>query len=182
MSIGHEKRRQARFASWLAVGLMVTACSGGEPDGAVQFELEPIPAQPWIASGDLVEAGQVCEEGSRRNVGLAFPDGSPMTIEEFIALIDEAEASGLSPEDGDFSARTEWTCADGSGTFITLDKAGDGGRGQVVGGTGAFAGMTGELTTTFEYAPASSAAGPSGEGDPVAVHVSGTLQPAEAAG
>jgi hypothetical protein len=118
----------------------------------VIFDMEPAPAQPWTASGELVDAGQMCPSGDRANVGLAFPDGSPMTIDQFLDLVDDAEAAGGSPMDFDRTSWDEHRCSDGSGTF-TIREEGDNTsgqpelRGEVVSGTGSYANMTGPCVT-----------------------------------
>ncbi len=136
----------------VAMALGVSACSDDTLDPVVLFDMEPVAAQPWTASGELVDAGQVCSAGDRANVGLEFPDGTPMSFEQFAELADEAEAAGGSPMDFDRVSLEEYRCADGSGTFTIGEEVDNTSgqpelRGEVVGGTGAYTEMTGPCVT-----------------------------------
>lgn len=142
------------FIAVLSVALALggSACSDDTLDPVVLFDMEPIAAQPWTASGELVDAGQMCPAGDRANVGLQFPDGSPMTIEQFVEQADEAEAAGGSPMDFDRISWEEFRCSDGSGTFTILEEVDSTSgkpelRGEVVSATGAYADMTGSCVT-----------------------------------
>lgn len=138
----------------IAFGLGISACSDETLDPMVLIDMEPIAAQPWTASGELVDAGQVCPSGDRANVGLFFPDGSPMTFEQFAGLVDEAEAAGGSPLDFERTSLEEFRCSDGSGTFTILEEL-DTTTGQpeltgeVISGTGSYANITGSCTTVI---------------------------------
>jgi hypothetical protein len=135
----------------VAMALGVAACSDDTLDPVVLFDMEPVAAQPWNASGELVDAGQMCPAGDRASTGLAFPDGSPMSWEQFAELADEAEAAGGSPMDFDRTSWEEYRCSDGSGTFTIREEVDNTSgqpelRGEVVGGTGAYTDMTGTCT------------------------------------
>ncbi len=132
----------------LVIGLGLAACGSDSVDPTVIIEMEPAPAQPWTASGELVDAGELCPAGDRANVGLAFPDGSPMTVEQLMELYGEAWDAGGSPMDVPRVGWEEYRCGDGSGTFTmreayTPTTAEDGVSGEVVKGTGAYVDMTG---------------------------------------
>jgi len=136
----------------VAVAFGVAACSDDTLDPVVLFDMEPIAAQPWTASGELVDAGQICPAGDRANVGLQFPDGSPMSFEQFVELVEEAEAAGGSPLDFDRMSWEEYRCSDGSGTFTILEEVDNTSgkpefRGEVVSATGAYTDMTGTCVT-----------------------------------
>ena len=136
----------------VAVALGVSACSDDTLNPVVVFDMEPVATQPWTASGELVDGGQMCPAGDRANLGLEFPDGSPMSWEQFAALADEAEATGGSPMDFDRTSWEEYRCADGSGTF-TIREVVDNTSGQpelsgeVASGTGAYTDLTGTCVT-----------------------------------
>lgn len=136
----------------IAFGLGVAACSDDTLDPMVVIDMEPIAAQPWTASGELVDAEQVCPSGDRANVGLAFPDGSPMTMEQMFEMYEQAWANGGSPMDVDRIGWEEFRCTDGSGTFTIREEVDNTSgqsefRGEVVSGTGAYANMTGSCIT-----------------------------------
>lgn len=132
----------------LAIGLGLAACASDSIDPSVVIEMEPAPAQPWTASGELVDAGELCSSGDRANVGLAFPDGSPMTVEQLMELYEAAWEAGGSPLDVPRMGWEEYRCNDGSGTFtmreeVVATSSEDGVSGVVVEGTGAYVDMTG---------------------------------------
>lgn len=183
--MGAVSPRLARLSPLLVLvtAAALAACSRTGPEGAIRFELEPVPAQPWVASGELVDAGAVCPEGSRRNAGLFAPDGTPITFAEFAEL---ADAAGIPWEEMEVRSRQEWTCADGSGTITMMEVrppsfiAGSGSglamTWRVEGGIGAYAGAGGEGTFAYELAPSPTAAGDPPEGEIVAVVASGWLE------
>jgi hypothetical protein len=141
---------RALLALSLLLSAMPAACSEAEPDPTIEFAFELVPRQPWNATGELVDAGVFCPAGSRYNIGLAFPDGSPMTHEQPGELFDAQEAGG---DPAEFRAEMEYTCSDGSGSFTQLEEHGDGGIWEVIDGTGACAGMTGEGAQSYDSDP-----------------------------
>ena len=141
---------RALLALSLLLSAMPAACSEAEPDPTIEFVLELVPRQPWNATGELVDAGLFCPAGSRYNIGFAFPDGSPMTLEQLGELFDAEEAGG---DPADFRGEMEYTCSDGSGSFTQIEDHGDGGNWETIGGTGAYAGMTGEGVQTHDSDP-----------------------------
>jgi hypothetical protein len=172
-------RRPARAALFVGVLLFATSCSGGAPDASVEFDIEPLPGQPWTASGDLVDAGLLCPEGSRRHVALLDSDGTPLPADVFFRRVGEAfeqsaEAGGRF--ETDLLNEQEWTCADGSGSFTLLETIGESGEWRVVSGLGAYAGMTGEGTHSLVWAPAPSGPDDPPEGEVVGARFTGTVQ------
>jgi hypothetical protein len=139
--------RRSLVVAWLAIPLAVVGCGGSDPDGAVVLELQAIPGQPWIASGELVDAGLLCPEGFRRWTGVTHADGTPMTPEEFWEVV-------VPDDDMPFQAVEEYVCSDGSGSFTTIETDGAS-TWQVVDGTGAYVGMAGEGTGTPVFAESS---------------------------
>ena len=133
-----------------AAALLAASCGAGGPDPVVVFDLQPIEAQPWTATGELVEAGLLCSSGDRENLFLGHPDGSAMPIEEFIRLIDEAEAAGGSHQNVARIGRTEYVCADGSGTFTMTERMtgnpDDEMTSEVTSGSGAYVELTGSCS------------------------------------
>jgi hypothetical protein len=142
-------RRTTKAAATIAIGglLVLTGCGDGALDSTVIFDHEPIMAQPWTASGDLVDAGLLCRSGDRQNTGLTHPDGTPMTIDESMELIEAAYAAGGSHWDVPRIGWEEYVCDDGSGTFTLLEEVTEGSRqfdGEIAGGTGAYVNLTGD--------------------------------------
>ncbi|MCP3976981.1 MAG: hypothetical protein GY720_21040 [bacterium] len=144
------KRLRAGLILGLGVALLATACGDDALDPVVVFDLQPIEAQPWTASGELVEAGLLCPNGDRENLFLGYPDGSGMPIEELIQLVDEAMAAGGSHLNVARIGRTEYVCDDGSGTFTFTDEISgnpsDKMTSEVTSGSGAYVQMTGNCS------------------------------------
>ena len=132
----------------LGAGCLLTSCSDETLDPTVIFDHQPIMAQPWTASGELVDAGLLCPSGDRQNTGLTYPDGTPMSIGESLELIKAAEAAGGSHWDVPRIGWEEYVCDDGSGTFTLLEevRAESPGRffGEITSGTGAYVNMAGD--------------------------------------
>lgn len=130
----------------LGIALALASCSEPLPDPTVMLELKVIPAQPWVATGDLVDGGQMCPSGDRHRVRHWHPDGSPMTDVAFVQLIDEANDAGLDVWHVRRVTEREHLCNDGSGAFTVLEDATgpvEQATAEVVGGTGAYTDMTG---------------------------------------
>ena len=138
------------LALWVAAVLGLASCSDDTVDAVVVFDMEPTPGQPWVASGELVDAGRICPSGDRQIVGLSFPDGTPMTIDQLVELYEAAWETGGSPQDVARIGLEEYVCDDGSGTFTVSEafngNPADPGTGEVVSGTGAYGGLTGTCT------------------------------------
>ncbi|MDJ0924124.1 MAG: hypothetical protein QNJ77_06135 [Acidimicrobiia bacterium] len=147
-------QQRSRTALWVTAAGLLVACSGA-PDPTVQFDMEIAPFQPWVATGELVDAGEVCPTGTRNNVGLAWPDGSPMTMEEWSNQVGPRVDEGMGwreiTEEFQFLSWEEYICDDGSGTFTIKEESGEGGHGEVVESTGTYLGMTGDCTNTMEF-------------------------------
>ena len=144
------RRQRAGLILGLGVALLATACGDDALDPVVVFELQPIEAQPWTATGELVEAGLLCPSGDRENVFLGYPDGRGMPFEELVQLVDEAMAAGGTHMDVARIGRTEYVCDDGSGTFTVTDtitgNPADKMTAEVTGGSGAYVKMTGSCS------------------------------------
>jgi hypothetical protein len=150
-----------RAAATIAIAsvLALAGCSDDALDSTVIFEHEPIMAQPWTASGELVDAGLICPSGDRQNTNLMHPDGSSWTLEDNFAAIKAAENAGGSHWDVPRKGWEEYVCDDGSGTFTLLEEVTEGSPGQFTGelisGTGAYADLTGscvvDLTENEDY-------------------------------
>jgi hypothetical protein len=141
------RRLSAGLILGIGLALLAASCGDDALDPIVVFDLQPIEAQPWTASGELVDAGLVCSSGDRENVFLGYPDGRGMPFEEFMQLVQEAEAAGGTHKDVARIGRTEYVCNDGSGTFTMADMTtGDPAAdmtSEVTSGIGAYVEMTG---------------------------------------
>lgn len=134
------------FLVSIGIALVLISCSESSLSPTVVLEHEVMPAQPWVATGDLVDAGQMCASGDRHRLRQWHPNGSPMTDEEFVQLIDEAAAAGLDIWHVRRVVEREHLCDDGSGAFTMREDAtgpAKQAKTEVVGGTGAYAAMTG---------------------------------------
>ena len=161
------------------IALLVGSCGDGEPDPAIRLEVEAAPGLPWVASGELVDVGSLCPEGGRAIVQFYDRAGAPLFFETgMVRGMEYAEcmdAGGPGAQcDVDLRGEMEWTCGDGSGSFRLLETTG-GGEWQVVGGTGAFAGMTGEGMSELVFAPAPEHPDDPVEGELLGERFSGTL-------
>lgn len=141
----------ARLILGVALALLAASCGDDALDPVVIIDMESTEAQPWTATGELVEAGLICPSGDRENLYLTYPDGSPMPLDEMISLFEEAWAAGGSPEDVARIGTEEYVCNDGSGTFtmteIVTGDPSDPMTGQVIRGSGAYVMMTGTCST-----------------------------------
>jgi hypothetical protein len=149
----------------LIAAIVLAGCSGSSND--ITLTLEPVPAQPWSAVGDLVDAGDLCPDGRRRLVGMLDRSGEtlePMVFFERLFEAADASSSGKAV-DPDILSEMEWTCTDGSGSFTLRETFGEG-EWTVVGGTGAYAGLTGSGTGDWETGP---------NGDLVGITMTGEL-------
>jgi hypothetical protein len=141
------KRQRAGLILGVGLALIAASCGDDAVDPIVVFDLQPIEAQPWTATGELVEAGLLCPSGDRETLSLRYPDGTGMPLEDLFQLVDEAIAAGGSHKDVARIGRTEYVCADGSGTFtmtetMTGDPA-DEMTSEVTSGFGAYPDLTG---------------------------------------
>jgi hypothetical protein len=153
--------RTTKAVATIATGavLALVGCGDDALDSTVIFEHEPIMAQPWIASGELVDAGLLCPAGDRQNTGMMHPDGTPWPLEEHFAAVEAAYDNGGSHWDVPRKGWEEYVCDDGSGTFTLLEEATEGSPGQftaeITSGTGAYVDMTGscviDLTENEDY-------------------------------
>jgi hypothetical protein len=136
----------------LIAAIVLAGCSGSSND--ITFTLEPVPTQPWTATGDLVDDGALCPDGRRRLVGMLDRSGDPLDPVVFFERLFEAADASMSgePVDPDILSEMEWTCADGSGSFTLREAFGEG-EWTVVGGTGAYTAMTGSGMGAWELDP-----------------------------
>ncbi|MDJ0664455.1 MAG: hypothetical protein QNJ75_07830 [Acidimicrobiia bacterium] len=144
------RRRHAGAIIAVGLALLVGSCGNDALDPVVVFDLQPIEAQPWTATGELVDAGLLCSSGDREFLFVGYPDGSPMPVEEMMKLIDDAIEAGGSHENVARIGRMEYVCDDGSGTFTMTERmTGDPAdeiTSEVTRGSGAYLMMSGTCT------------------------------------
>ena len=136
----------------LGLALALSACSKTALDPTVVFEHQLIPAQPWVAAGEMVDAGKVCPSGDRQGIGFTLPDGTEVTVEEMHYMIMAAYEADPTNWEVPRIGWTEYVCYDGSGAFtITEDftESLDPPPSAVMRGTGAYADMTGTCRIEF---------------------------------
>lgn len=131
-----------------AVVVMVCAC-GGDPT-AVEIAVDLTAGQAWTARGAAVDAGAICDSGSRQVVEYRDPEtDEPLPLHEVVARI---EASESGRQAAPLAFVVEMTCADGSGTITILENGRDE-VWRVLTGTGAYRDAAGGGSFTVEDSP-----------------------------
>lgn len=137
-----------RVAAAATVFALVCACAG-EGTG-VEIDVDLRAAQAWTARGGAVDAGTMCDSGSRQVVEYRDPEtDEPLPLHEVVARI---EASESGRQAAALAFVVEMTCADGSGT-ITIFESGRDEVWRVLTGTGAYGDVAGGGSFTVEDAP-----------------------------
>ena len=159
-----------RIASALVVSATVLAgvsCgeSSGLLDGPIAFEVVLEEGQRWTADGAAVERGALCGSGVRQMIrGIDPATAEIVPVRVWSAILDESVTRRSSTE---ITFVVENTCADGSGSFVTIERWGPD-VWSVESGTGAYRDLrgSGELSfTTIAYMPTS----------PLLLHLDGVL-------
>jgi hypothetical protein len=149
-----------RMASAMVVSATVlagVACgeSAGPPDGPVTFEVALEDGQRWTAEGPAVERGALCGSGVRHVIrGIEPETAETVPVRMWSGILHDAVTRRNSTE---ITFVVENTCADGSGSFVTVEKWGPD-VWSVDSGTGAYRDLrgTGDLSfTTVAYLPTS---------------------------
>jgi hypothetical protein len=150
----------ARIGSALVVSATVIAVvSCGESarslDGPIAFEVALEEGQRWTAEGAAVESGALCGGGVRHVIrGIDPATAETVPVRVWSAIIDDAITRRNSTE---ITFVVEHTCADGSGSFVTIEQWGPD-VWSVESGTGAYRDLRGggDLSfTTIAYLPTS---------------------------
>jgi hypothetical protein len=153
-----------RIASALVVsatvlGAALTAVSCGESsaslDGPIAFEVSLEEGQRWTAEGAAVDSGALCGRGIRHVIrGIDPATAETVRVWVWSGILDEAATRRNSTV---ITFVVENTCADGSGSFVTIEQWGPD-VWTIESGTGAYRDLrgSGDLSfTTISYMPTS---------------------------
>lgn len=149
-----------RVASALVVSATVLAgvsCgeSAGSLDGPIAFDVALEQGQRWTAEGAAVESGALCESGIRHVIrGIDPATGETVRVWVWSRILDDAITRRNATE---ITFVVENTCADGSGSFVTIEQWGPD-VWSIDSGTGAYRDLRGggDLSfTTVAYMPTS---------------------------
>ena len=116
--------------------LGVGACenrSTETPSVDVEIEVEIGGSQRWSTSDR--RSGSICDGGSHRQVGYRMVDGSQIEYAEAVTLQQTEPAQVL--------IETQLGCSDGTGAISIAWNPDEHNRWMVVGGSGAYSGLTG---------------------------------------
>ena len=151
-----------KLRSMLVVSLMVVAsCSSSSEPLAIQITNPLGPSgSPVPATGPAVDEGVMCDVVTYEEGDFFDLDGNAVTDEERDQLIQVEMETGeevFSAKDG------RWTCADGSGTFETVEEftlarrdydfegSNDAAAWTVENGTGDYEGLTGSGKVVVDF-------------------------------
>lgn len=149
-----------RIASALVVSATVlvgVSCgeSSGSVDGPIAFEVALEDGQRWTAEGAAVESGALCGSGVRHVIrGIDPATAETVPVRVWSAILQDAITRRNSTE---ITFVVEHTCADGSGSFVTIEQWGPD-VWSIDSGTGAYRDLrgAGDLSfTTIAYMPTS---------------------------
>lgn len=144
-----------RIAWRVAVGVVLAGCaaaSSSEPwSSVVDFEVDLEAAQRWTATGDLVDRGEICPRGTRQVLRATdAATDEPLRIRDEVRILGETIEGRITPP---VTWRMENSCADGSGSFVSLENW-ETGTWTVSSGTGAYRQLRGDGQlgfTTSDY-------------------------------
>jgi hypothetical protein len=149
---------------WITAALAVSAavlggasCGDGvgPQDGPVAFEVVLEAGQRWTAAGAAVERGALCGRGTRHVIrGIDPASDETVPVRVWSAILDQAITRRNSTE---ITFVVENTCADGSGSFVTIERWGPDDW-SIVSGTGAYRDLRGAGDLSFTavgYTPTS---------------------------
>lgn len=159
-----------RVASALVVSatvLTAVSCgqSAGSLDGPIAFDVALEQGQRWTADGAAVASGALCASGTRHVIrGIDPATAETVPVRVWSEILDDAITGRPSTE---ITFVVEHTCADGSGSFVTIEQWGPD-VWSIDSGTGAYRDLRGggDLSfTTIAYMPTS----------PLLLNLDGTL-------
>lgn len=110
-----------RIAGTLTAVLLLasSACSSSEPLAVEITGPVGVPEEPSTLSGEAVDEGAVCGEALFEELRFEDADGKVLNEEE------TAQAMQVEMETGEMVIAVmyrQWTCTDGSGSFVTADR------------------------------------------------------------
>ncbi|HSL74787.1 MAG TPA: hypothetical protein VK853_09975 [Ilumatobacteraceae bacterium] len=138
-----------RAPSWIAAAALWTvalfaagSCDGpdGRWQGEVAMRIDLEAGQRWTAQGAPVDRGQFCPDGIRHVLEARDPATDDIVRVRVWSQIVEAAATVRTTTE--ITLVVEHTCADGSGSFVTVERWGPD-LWSVESGTGAYVHLTG---------------------------------------
>ena len=149
-----------------------TSCGGDSGPLPVEISVDLQRGQAFTASGEAVDEGLMCASGQRVETGFLDLDRTtPLSLEEFAERQNVAHQTG--GEVIEFLLELEVVCADGSGRIGLIEKPDD--WWEVAHGVGAYAGVSGQGSVTFELSGAPLEPDDPPEGMPSIVRLTGTV-------
>jgi len=153
--------RKPRWLVVVSFMVVAAACSSASEPMAIQITNPLGPSGSSVpATGPAVDEGVMCDVVTYEEGDFFDLDGNAVTDEERDQLIQVEEETGetvFSAKDG------RWTCADGSGTFVTVeeftlavrdynfDGTNDAATWTVENGTGDYEGLTGSGKVVVDF-------------------------------
>ena len=133
----------------VAVAVLVAAACNGPDDsweGEVAISVDLDSGQQWTASGGPVDHGQFCPSGIRHVLrGIDPMTGETVRVHVWFKIMEKAVTRRNSRT---ITFVVEYTCADGSGSFVTREQWGPD-VWSVESGTGAYRELTGGGELSF---------------------------------
>lgn len=147
---------------WLLVAVLMTlaGCSSSEPMSVEITGPVGMPDAPHVVTGQAVDEGVICPAPMFEELRYEDVDGKVLNDDEF------AQAVQVEMETGEMVIAVQyvqWTCSDGSGSFVTagtakiaapdLDFEGinEAADWEIESGTGDYEGLTGSGTITVDF-------------------------------
>lgn len=181
------KRRTMKYVGLIAlfpaIGAIGASCSTSDDSNELTMWVDD---SGWTASGGAVDAGIMCPAGVHHTVGFLDLDGSPLAPDEAYERI--VEAIWADPPDvvATLLQIDEFTCDDGSGSFIVTLEFRNGGPWSVDEGTGAYSDVSMSGTIEMERwavddpdSPWADDPDPPPAGMPRGTHLTGTIEIAD---
>lgn len=152
-----------RNLAWLAMAVLIVtlaACSSSEPMAVEIKGAVGIPDGPSDLSGPAVDEGVICSAAMFEELRFEDADGKVLNEDEV------AQAKQVEMETGEKVIAVkydQWTCSDGSGTFVTADRdkltmadmdfegVNEVADWEIESGTGDYEGLTGSGTITVDF-------------------------------
>ena len=131
-----------------AIALVGASCSGSSRslDGPIVLEVSLEAGQRWTAEGAAVESGALCRRGVRQVVrGIDPVADETVQVRVWMGVLEDAITRRSSTQ---ITFIVENTCADGSGSFVTVERWGPD-VWSVVSGTGAYRDLRGGGELSF---------------------------------
>jgi hypothetical protein len=123
--------------------------SAGSLDGPIALEVVLEAGQRWTAEGSAAERGALCERGTRHVIRAIDPaTAETVPVRVWSGVLDDAITQRNSTE---ITFVVENTCADGSGSFVTIEQWGPDAW-SVDSGTGAYRDLHGGGALSFTTA------------------------------